>query len=93
MANADYLLFPRQGRFEILSLSGTIFVMDIGGQRTRTGGLNVSLAGPDGRLLGGGVAGLLIAASPIQVLFFCPAVIPSLLLETIPCCRKFLLWV
>jgi hypothetical protein len=28
----------------------------------------VSLAGPDGRLLGGGVAGLLIAASPIQVL-------------------------
>ena len=32
----------------------------------------MSLAGPDGRLLGGGVAGLLIAASPIQVLFFLP---------------------
>jgi len=56
-----------EGRFEILSLSGSIFVMDIGGQRSRTGGLSVSLAGPDGRLLGGGVAGLLIAASPIQV--------------------------
>jgi len=35
----------------------------------------VSLAGPDGRLLGGGVAGLLIAASPIQVLFFSLAVV------------------
>jgi hypothetical protein len=34
----------------------------------------VSLAGPDGRLLGGGVAGLLIAASPIQVFFFSLAV-------------------
>ncbi|XP_047085989.1 AT-hook motif nuclear-localized protein 10-like [Lolium rigidum] len=56
-----------EGRFEILSLSGSIFVKDIGGQRTRTGGLSVSLAGPDGRLLGGGVAGLLIAASPIQI--------------------------
>uniref|UniRef100_A0ACD6AJD2 Uncharacterized protein n=1 Tax=Avena sativa TaxID=4498 RepID=A0ACD6AJD2_AVESA len=56
-----------EGRFEILSLSGSIFVKDIGGQRSRTGGLSVSLAGPDGRLLGGGVAGLLIAASPIQV--------------------------
>ena len=35
----------------------------------------MSLAGPDGRLLGGGVAGLLIAASPIQVLFFSLAVV------------------
>ena len=68
----DYFLFPPQGRFEILSLSGSIFVTDNGGQRTRTGGLSVSLAGPDGRLLGGGVAGLLIAASPIQVLFSTP---------------------
>jgi hypothetical protein len=43
-----------------------------GGQRSRTGGLSVSLAGPDGRLLGGGVAGLLIAASPVQVYYFSP---------------------
>jgi hypothetical protein len=34
----------------------------------------VSLAGPDGRLLGGGVAGLLIAASPVQVLCFSTAI-------------------
>ena len=34
--------------------------------RRRTGGLSVSLAGPDGRVVGG-VAGMLRAASPIQV--------------------------
>lgn len=58
-----------QGRFEILSLSGSILLSESGGQRSRTGGLSVSLAGPDGRVLGGGVAGLLTAASPVQVSF------------------------
>ena len=56
-----------QGRFEILSLSGSILLSENGGQRSRTGGLSVSLAGPDGHVLGGGVAGLLTAASPVQV--------------------------
>ncbi|RWR82687.1 AT-hook motif nuclear-localized protein 10-like protein [Cinnamomum micranthum f. kanehirae] len=56
-----------QGRFEILTLSGSYLLSESGGQRSRTGGLSVSLAGSDGRILGGGVAGLLIAASPIQV--------------------------
>lgn len=37
------------------------------GSRGRSGGMSVSLAGPDGRVVGGGVAGLLIAATPIQV--------------------------
>ncbi|KAG8088427.1 hypothetical protein GUJ93_ZPchr0010g9434 [Zizania palustris] len=36
------------------------------GQRSRTGGLSVSLDAPDGRLVGGGVDRLLIAASPVQ---------------------------
>lgn len=40
---------------------------DDGGQRSRSGGLSVSLSGPDGRVLGGGVAGLLTAATPVQV--------------------------
>ncbi|CAD6246017.1 unnamed protein product [Miscanthus lutarioriparius] len=62
---ANILLFS--GRFEILSLSGSFLLVENGGQRSRTGGLSVSLAGPDGRLLGGGVAGLLIAASPVQI--------------------------
>ncbi|XP_057983284.1 AT-hook motif nuclear-localized protein 1-like [Malania oleifera] len=56
-----------EGRFEILSLSGSLTVTDTGGVRSRTGGLSVSLAGPDGRVIGGGVAGLLTAASPIQI--------------------------
>lgn len=59
--------FLIQGRFEILSLSGSFLLSESGGQRSRTGGLSVSLAGPDGRVLGGGVAGLLMAASPVQV--------------------------
>jgi hypothetical protein len=42
------------------------FTMAEGG-RKRTGGLSVSLAGPDGRVVGGVVAGMLRAASPIQV--------------------------
>ncbi|XP_031482129.1 AT-hook motif nuclear-localized protein 10-like isoform X2 [Nymphaea colorata] len=56
-----------EGRFEIISLSGSFLLTDSGGTRSRTGGLSVSLAGPDGRVLGGGVAGLLIAATPIQL--------------------------
>lgn len=56
-----------QGRFEILSLSGSFSNAATGGARSRTGSIYVSLAGPDGRVIGGGVAGLLLAASPIQV--------------------------
>ncbi|PKA60379.1 Putative DNA-binding protein ESCAROLA [Apostasia shenzhenica] len=56
-----------EGRFEILSLSGSFLLSESDGQRSRTGGLSISLAGPDGRVLGGGVAGLLTAASPVQV--------------------------
>ncbi|CAN8325610.1 unnamed protein product [Cochlearia groenlandica] len=57
-----------EGRFEILSLSGSFMPSsDSDGTRSRTGGMTVSLASPDGRVLGGGVAGLLVAATPIQV--------------------------
>lgn len=56
-----------EGRFEILSLSGSFLLTENAGTRSRTGGLSVSLAGPDGRVIGGGVAGLLMAASPVQV--------------------------
>ena len=50
-----------------MSLSGSFLLSESGGQRSRTGGLSVSLAGPDGRVLGGGVAGILTAASPVLV--------------------------
>ncbi|KAA3469032.1 AT-hook motif nuclear-localized protein 1-like [Gossypium australe] len=56
-----------EGRFEILSLSGSFIPNDTGGTRSRSGGMSVSLASPDGRVVGGGVAGLLVAAGPVQV--------------------------
>ncbi|KAF2307553.1 hypothetical protein GH714_029708 [Hevea brasiliensis] len=56
-----------EGRFEIISLSGSFTVTETGGVRSRTGGLSVSLASPDGRVIGCGIAGLLLAASPIQL--------------------------
>lgn len=64
-----------EGRFEILSLCGSFMVCESDGQRSRTGGLSVSLSGPDGRVLGGNVAGLLTAASPVQMIVgsFVPA--------------------
>ncbi|WVZ54452.1 hypothetical protein U9M48_005240 [Paspalum notatum var. saurae] len=58
--------FTYEGRFEILQLMGSFTMAEEG--RRRTGGLSVSLAGPDGRVVGGVVAGILRAASPIQVI-------------------------
>lgn len=56
-----------EGRFELLSLSGAFMPNEIGGAKGRSGGMSVSLAGPDGRVLGGGLAGMLVAAGPVQV--------------------------
>ncbi|XP_019172746.1 PREDICTED: AT-hook motif nuclear-localized protein 1-like [Ipomoea nil] len=56
-----------EGRFEILSLTGSFMPSESGGIRNRSGGMSVSLASPDGRVVGGGVAGLLVAAGPVQI--------------------------
>ncbi|XP_072961925.1 AT-hook motif nuclear-localized protein 10-like [Typha angustifolia] len=56
-----------EGRFEIISLSGSFLLAEDGGTRSRTGGLSVALAGSDGRVLGGCVAGMLMASAPVQV--------------------------
>ncbi|XP_024980710.1 AT-hook motif nuclear-localized protein 3-like [Cynara cardunculus var. scolymus] len=56
-----------EGRFELLSLSGAFMPNESGGAKGRSGGMSVSLAGPDGRVLGGGLAGMLVAAGPVQV--------------------------
>lgn len=48
-------------------MSGSYLLTDSGGSHNRSGGLSVSLASPDGRVIGGGVGGMLIAASPVQV--------------------------
>ncbi|XP_042376369.1 AT-hook motif nuclear-localized protein 9-like isoform X1 [Zingiber officinale] len=57
-----------EGRFQILCLSGLYMRTDNGGSRSRTGGLSVCLSSPDGQIIGGGVAGVLIAATPVQVI-------------------------
>ncbi|WJX53938.1 hypothetical protein P8452_39878 [Trifolium repens] len=55
-----------EGKFQILSLSGSYLVAEDGGPSSRTGGVSVSLSSRDGHVIGGGVAAL-IAGSPIQV--------------------------
>ena len=40
-----------------------------GGTKSRSRGVSVSLAGSDGRVMGGELAGMLIAAGPVQVSF------------------------
>lgn len=57
-----------EGRFEIISLTGSYTVLESGGQRIHNGGLRILLSGSDGQVLGGGVAGVLIAAAPVQVI-------------------------
>jgi len=61
------LLIYIQGRFEILLLSGLLLGKN--DLCSQTGGLTVLLAGPNSRVFGGRLAGILIAASPVQV---CP---------------------
>ena len=56
-----------QGSFDILSLSGFFIPDDNGGMKSIFGNMNVSVAGPDGRVMGGELAGLLTAAAPVQV--------------------------
>ncbi|XP_042498835.1 AT-hook motif nuclear-localized protein 14 [Macadamia integrifolia] len=57
-----------EGRFEILSLTGSYLHSEVGGASSRTGGLSVCLSDSDGRIVGGGVGGPLKAASPVQVI-------------------------
>lgn len=48
-------------------MSGSFLLLGNDGSRDRSGGLSISLASPDGRVIGGAVGGMLIAASPVQV--------------------------
>ncbi|CAM8958251.1 unnamed protein product [Rhodiola kirilowii] len=57
-----------EGRFEILSLTGSYTVASsVSGGQGWVGALSVSLAGPDGRVVGGSLAGSMTAASPTQL--------------------------
>ncbi|KAA8544188.1 hypothetical protein F0562_022176 [Nyssa sinensis] len=57
-----------EGRFEILTLTGSHAFSEVGVVRQKNGMLSVSLANPDGQVFGGAVAGSLIAAGPIQLI-------------------------
>ncbi|OIW10880.1 hypothetical protein TanjilG_27826 [Lupinus angustifolius] len=57
-----------EGLFEIISLSGSTLLSEKGSGHSKMDGLSVSLAGSDGRVLGGIVAGTLMAASQVQVI-------------------------
>ncbi|KAL3649549.1 hypothetical protein CASFOL_005952 [Castilleja foliolosa] len=59
-----------EGHFDMVNLSGS-YINDVDGPHGSTGGLNVTFAGPDGHLIGGPVDGVLIAASPVQVIVGC----------------------
>ncbi|XP_021764725.1 AT-hook motif nuclear-localized protein 1-like [Chenopodium quinoa] len=56
-----------EGRYQLLSLTGSYKTNEVNGVTTTTGGISVSLAGPDGKVVGGRVDGLLISATPIQL--------------------------
>ncbi|XP_010426232.1 PREDICTED: AT-hook motif nuclear-localized protein 8 isoform X2 [Camelina sativa] len=63
-----------EGRFEIVTLSGSFLNYEVNGSMNRSGSLSVSLAGPDGsgsldgRIVGGSVVGSLVAATQVQAL-------------------------
>ncbi|KAK7310655.1 hypothetical protein RJT34_08285 [Clitoria ternatea] len=71
-STADETVDTYEGRFEIITLRGSLFYNkkrnenDV--EQRRVGGVSVSLAGPDARVIGGRVEGLLIAASTVQII-------------------------
>ncbi|KAL8119187.1 AT-hook motif nuclear-localized protein 1-like isoform X1 [Apium graveolens] len=61
--------YTYEGMFDILSLSGSFTPATISGvaSSSRVGSMSITLAQPDGHVVGGLLAGLLIAASHVQV--------------------------
>ncbi|XP_076910431.1 AT-hook motif nuclear-localized protein 1-like [Bidens hawaiensis] len=66
-ANSSGGTVTYEGRFEILSLSGSFTPGEVGGISSREGGMSIALSSPDGRVVGGLLAGILTAAGPVQV--------------------------
>ncbi|KAL3814843.1 hypothetical protein ACJIZ3_016111 [Penstemon smallii] len=56
-----------EGRYDIVNLSGS-YINDVEVPHCSTSDLKVTLAGPDGHVIGGIIEGVLIAASPVQVI-------------------------
>ncbi|XP_057500202.1 AT-hook motif nuclear-localized protein 7-like [Actinidia eriantha] len=61
-------IFTFEGIFQILMLTGSFTHTQVGSSKgSRSGVLNVTLAGSDGHLIGGMLSGRLIAAGPVKV--------------------------
>ncbi|XP_057479240.1 AT-hook motif nuclear-localized protein 9-like [Actinidia eriantha] len=58
-----------EGHFHLLKLTGMYTFPEMGGVKPKIGKLTVMLANPDGSVFGGAVAGSLVAAIPIQLIF------------------------
>ncbi|KAI7742034.1 hypothetical protein M8C21_030040 [Ambrosia artemisiifolia] len=56
-----------EGRFEILSLSGSFTPGEFGGVLSQETKMSITLSSPDGRVVGGQLGGVLTAAGPVQV--------------------------
>ncbi|KAL6983133.1 hypothetical protein U1Q18_016527 [Sarracenia purpurea var. burkii] len=56
------------GRFDILSLSATILPASTSMVQPMANGFTISLAGPQGQIVGGAVVGELLAAGPVYVI-------------------------
>ena len=50
-----------------MSLTGSYAQNDVNALHGPVGCLNVTLSGPDGRVIGGGVESVMVACSPVQV--------------------------
>ncbi|KAL0738082.1 hypothetical protein Bca4012_014292 [Brassica carinata] len=57
-----------EGLYDIFAMSGSFLNTESNGTVTRTSDMNVHLAGPDGRIVAGFVAGMLVARSQVQVI-------------------------
>nr|XP_043622436.1 AT-hook motif nuclear-localized protein 1-like [Erigeron canadensis]XP_043622437.1 AT-hook motif nuclear-localized protein 1-like [Erigeron canadensis] len=56
-----------EGRFEILSLSGSFTPGEVEGVLSKESKMSIALSSSDGRVVGGQLGGLLTAAGPVQV--------------------------
>ncbi|KAJ0530570.1 putative AT-hook motif nuclear-localized protein [Helianthus annuus] len=61
-----YLDLSHQGRFEIISLSGSFTPGEFGGLSSCETNMSVTLSSPDGRVVGGQLGGVLTTAGPVQ---------------------------
>lgn len=58
-----------QGNFELIHLNGSFVPIEIGLSKKRCGGISISFEGPDRQVIGGELAGSLVAGGRVEVKF------------------------